>query len=206
MTQAAIDLKDYMIDPQGRLVPMDLVKEIDKTRDSLVGWLVKNAKELRGRMVDFKNDSMSEVKAFVDLSAREWEVEIGGKKGNLTLMSFDARYKVQLQVSEDLIFDEQLKVAKEMIDQCITKWTMGSRSEIKALINDAFQVDKEGRINTKRILSLRRLDIKDGLWCRAMDAITSSLTVVGSKEYIRVYERDPKNDQWVPISLDLAAL
>ncbi|MBI9092282.1 MAG: DUF3164 family protein [Desulfobacterium sp.] len=205
MAQAAIELKDYMTDPQGRLVPIDLVKEIDKSRDGLVHWLVKNAKDLQERMVTFKKDSMSEVKAFVDLSARDWDVELGGKKGNLTLMSFDARYKVQLQVAEFMVFDEQLKVAKEMIDQCINKWTEGSRSEIKALINDAFQVDKEGRINTKRILSLRRLDIKDELWLRAMDAITSSLKVVGSKEYIRIYERD-KNDQWHPISLDLAAL
>ena len=36
MTHTAIDPKDYMEDAQGRLVPMDRVKEIDKTRDGLV--------------------------------------------------------------------------------------------------------------------------------------------------------------------------
>jgi hypothetical protein len=93
-----------------------------------------------------------------------------------------------------------------MIDQCLTKWTQQSGSEIKALINEAFQVDKEGRINTNRILSLRRLPIKDDLWLKAMDAISASLQVVGSKEYFRLYKRDNNQGSWNPISLDIAAL
>ena len=199
-------LKDYMEDAQGRLVPMDLIKEIDKTRDFLVRDLVHKAMVLQDRMIAFKKNAMSEIRCFVELSAMEWNVKIGGKKGNITLYSFDGRYRAQVQVSENMVFDEQLQIAKKMIDECLTKWTRQSSSEIKALINDAFQVDKEGRINTKRILSLRRLDIKDELWCKAMNAITASLQVVDSKEYFRLYKRDNGQDRWNAISLDMAAL
>ena len=199
-------LKDYMEDAQGRLVPMDLIKEIDKTRDFLVRDLVHKAMALQDRMIAFKKNAMTEVRAFVELSAMEWNVKIGGKKGNITLYSFDGRYRAQVQVSENMVFDEQLQIAKKMIDECLTKWTRQSSSEIKALLNDAFQVDKEGRINTKRILSLRRLNIKDELWCKAMNAITASLQVVDSKEYFRLYKRDKGQDRWNAISLDMAAL
>lgn len=197
---------DYMRDAQGRYVPKDMVKELDKSRDELVRKLVCDGKAVRDEMASFKSIAMDEISAFIDLAAQEWDVSLGGKKGNITLHSFDGLLKVQIQVAEHLVFDEQLQVAKKMIDQCLGKWTQGSRNEIKAIINDAFQVDKEGRINTKRILSLRRLDIKDELWLKAMDAITSSLQVIGSKQYIRLYERADTTAPWQAIALDLAAV
>lgn len=197
---------DYMEDGQGRLVPKENIKELDLTRDSLVQHLVDNAMDLQKRMMDYKSMAMKETNAFVELSAMEYDVKLGGRKGNLTLYSFDTKRKVQVQVSEYLVFDEQLQVAKSMIDKCLNTWTEGSRTEIKTIINDAFQVDKEGRINTKRILELRRIKIEDALWLKAMDAITNSLKVVGSKSYFRVYERDTVDGPWRAIALDLAAL
>jgi len=113
---------------------------------------------------------------------------------------------VQRAIAESLVFDERLQVAKELIDQCIHEWSEGARVEIRALINDAFQVDKEGRVNTGRILGLRRLDIKGEKWEQAMKAISESLQVAGSKTYFRVYERIGDTDQYRPIPLDIAAL
>ena len=55
-------------------------------------------------------------------------------------------------------------------------------------------------------LALRRLDIRDEKWQKAMQAISESLQVVGSKEYIRFYERVGDSDQYQPISLDLATV
>ncbi len=172
--------KNYAVrtDAQGRLVPMDMVKEIDKIRDSLVVDLVAKAKTLQEDMIHFKETSMGEINSFVDLSAMEWDVKIGGKKGNISLLSFNGKFKAQVHIKDYLIFDEQLQIAKKLIDERLNRWTKGSRSEIRALINDAFQVDKEGRINTKRILSLRRLDIQDPQWVKAMDLITASLQVM----------------------------
>ena len=72
------------------------------------------------------------------------------------------------------------------------------------LINDAFQVDKAGNINTKRVLGLRRLDIQDERWQQAMQAISDSLQVAGSKEYLRIYLR--KGDgSYRQIKLDVAS-
>ncbi|MBU1193984.1 MAG: DUF3164 family protein [Proteobacteria bacterium] len=199
-------LDDYMMDAQGRLVHMDQVKEIDKTRDGLVKYLIENALAVQKKMGEYKNNAMSEIEAFVDLSAQEYDVKLGGKKGNLNLLSFDGKYKVQVQIAEYMTFDERLQVAKQMVDECLTNWTEGSRSEIKTIITDAFQVNQEGKINIRRILALRRLDIKDPLWLKAMQAISDSLQVVGSKSYMRLYERIGNQDAWKNISLDFASL
>jgi len=200
-----VNMDDYMVDAQERLVPLGLVSDIDKARNDLVKDLVSKARDLQKAMYAFKCSAMGDVQAFVELSAEKYDVSIGGRKGNISLVSYDGKEKIQVAISEHLSFDERLQAAKKLIDECITNWTEGSRDEIKALINDAFQVDKEGRINTGRILGLRRLEIQDQRWLKAMQAISDSLQVVGSKTYIRIYERS-LNDKWTPLSLDLAAL
>ena len=133
-------------------------------------------------------------------------MKLGGKKGNLTLYSFDGAIKVQVAIAEHMVFDEHLQAAKHLIDECIIDWSQGSRDEIKVLVQSAFDTDKEGKINTGRVLGLRRLDIRDEKWQMAMKAISESLQVVGSKEYIRFYERIGSSDQYQPISLDIAAV
>lgn len=201
-----INRDDYMQDGQGRLVHLDNVMEIDKTRDELVRHLVDKALRVQKGMSEFKAMAMSEVESFVALSAQEYDVQLGGKKGNLTLYSYDMRYKVQVQIHESLVFDERLQVAKRLVDQCLNEWTQGSRSEVRTIINDAFSVDQEGRINTRRILALRKMNFQDELWRKAMDAIGDSLQVSGSKSYLRIYERVGRENQWRLISLDFASL
>lgn len=195
----------YMQDAQGRLVPVDMVKDVDKARDGLVREIAAKALDLRKAMAKFRDDSMGDVAAFCQLSAEQYGAKVGGDKGNVTLTTYDGQYKIQRSVAEYLVFDERLQAAKELIDECITEWTEGSRDEIRALINDAFQVDKEGRINTGRVLSLRRLAIDDDRWRRAMQAVSDSLQVAGSKTYLRLYSRRA-DGKYEPISLDLASL
>jgi len=195
-----------MQDAKGALWPVENIREIDRLRNDLVGEIVAKTKLQSEALAKFKAAVFGDIEAFVQLSGEKYGVAMGGKKGNVSLLSFDGRYKVQRAVSESLAFDERLQIAKELVNQCIHLWSEGSRSEIRALINDAFQVDKEGRVNVARILSLRRLEITDDKWLTAMKAIGESIQVAGSKTYFRVYERVGDSEQYQPISLDIAAV
>lgn len=196
---------EYMTDSQGRQVPVNLVSDLDKLRDQTVLSITSKALEMRNALAAFKCELRDELTAYLELSAERYGKKYGGQKGNVTLMSFDGRYKIILAINESIVFDERLQVAKEIVDDCITRWAQGSRDEIRALVNDAFYVDKTGKLNTARILGLRRLDIKDPEWQKAMQAITDSLQVAGSKEYMRIYERD-KEGKYEQVPLDVAAL
>ena len=196
----------YMEDAQGRLVPIAMVKDIDRIRDELVKRLTAKAREVKALLQVFKDEAFMEIEQFIALSASDYDTEIGGKKGNVILMSFDGRYRVIRAVAENFVFDERLQVAKELIDQCLNEWTATSGPELKALVNDAFQVDRLGNVNAKRILSLRKFNIEDPRWIKAMSAINDSLTVAGSREYVRIYERVPESDRWEQIPLDVAGV
>jgi len=194
----------YMEDAQGRHVPIERIRQIDLERDALVKEIVVKAKELEGIIASFKQHTLADISAFVELSAEKYQAKLGGKVGNVTLTSYDGRYKIVRAIDERQAFDERLQAAKALIDECITEWVADSRSELRSLINDVFQVDKQGRLNTNRILSLRRLDITDERWLNAMAAIGESLQVVDSKAYLRIYERQ-EDGSYKPLPLDLAA-
>lgn len=196
----------YMVNGQGHLVHVDQVKDIDIARNDLVLEVVATFKRQQAVLTAMKINVLGEISAFVDMSAEQYGVKMGGKKGNVSLLSFDGQHKLQLQISEYITFDERLQVAKALIDECIHAWSDGADSKILVLVNDAFQVDKEGKVSTARILGLRRLDITDEKWQQAMKAIADSIQYTGSKSYVRAYERVAGTDNWKCITLDFAAL
>ncbi|HGX92276.1 MAG TPA: DUF3164 family protein [Candidatus Tenderia sp.] len=190
---------------QGHWVEVDNIEDIDLARDDIVMEITAKALKARQQLQQLKAEMMADVQAFIELSADTYGVKLGGKKGNVTLLSFDGQYKVTRQIAEDLSFDERLQAAKALIDECIHTWTSDSSAEIKTLIDHAFQVDKEGNISTGRVLGLRRLKIRDPKWLKAMDAISDSVQIIGTKPYLRVYKRDDSG-KFQPISLDIATL
>jgi hypothetical protein len=205
-TAAANIPAGYWPDAKGSLIPESMIRPIDRERDRLVKELVAKAAELNAAMANFKAAAFGDIQAFIDLSLEQYDTSMGGKKGNVTLYSFDGRLKIQRAIQEHISFDERLQAAKALIDECLKDWTAQAAPELKAIVNGAFDTDKQGNISTGRVLGLRRLDIKDVRWLKAMAAISEAVQVVGSKSYIRVYERIGDTDQYRAIPLDIAAV
>lgn len=72
-----------------------------------------------------------------------------------------------------------------------------------ALINDAFQVDKEGKVSTYRVMGLKRHDFDHPKWLKAMQAIQDATQTASTKEYLRVYERN-EDGKYQQIPLDFS--
>lgn len=195
---------DYWQNARGELIPVNKVKPEDKLEDEVVRRLASAARGVHEQLVALKAMAMGDAQALKALVAEQYGATKGGAKGNMTLRSFDGTYEVQVAVSEQLSFGTQLHAAKELIDNCIERWAEGGDDNIRVLVMDAFQVNKAGRIDTHRVLGLRRLDIQDEEWLRAMDAISEAVRVSGSKTYVRFYENDPETGARKPITLDLA--
>ena len=206
MNMQANNADQFRRNAKGHLVPVEQIKDIDRLRDDLVQEVIGKVTRLQEEMRRVKAEISTEVEAFLELSAREYDTNYGGKKGNVTLSSFDGQYRIVRAVADHLAFDERLQVAKELIDQCIHEWTAGSSSEVQALVEHAFQTDSAGKISTARVLGLRSLNIKNEKWQQAMQAIMDSIQVTGSKSYLRFYERQGEDGAYRQISLDVAAL
>ncbi|AFJ48079.1 DUF3164 family protein [Pluralibacter gergoviae] len=205
MTTANTIPAGYRINAQGHYVPESQVKPLDKLRDDVVLRIIEAAKKQRQAMAEFKLQAMSEVADFIDVSAAEYGVEYGGTKGNVTLVSFDGRYKLVRAVGEHRVFDERIQAAKTLIDTCISEWSGGADEKIMALVDHAFRVNKQGKIDINQVLGLRQLNIDDIKWNEAMDAVADAIQVTGTSQYLRLYERQADGG-YQQISLDLAKL
>ena len=200
------DESKFMKNAQGAFIPIENVKPVDKLRDDLVKNLMSKTKEVQKIIEDHRNICWEDIKAFLEISASEHGVKYGGEKGNITLLSYDGKYKMLIANQDYISFNEKLQVAKELIDDCIKKWSNGADRNLLALVNDAFKVDKQGKISTDKILGLRRLEINDPTWQEAMKAITDSITIEDSRRYIRFYERRDKDGKYEHISLSPQSL
>lgn len=198
--------EQFLEDAQGRLVPVAAVKPIDLKRHEAVTSIMADTFKERDRLVEFKKSIWLRVQDFLAESAKDSGArKFGGTKGNVTLTSFDGRFKVMVAVNDTIQFNEKLQVAKQLIDKCIASWSEGANENLRAIVDDAFNVGKSGLVSTSRVLGLRRLNIKDPTWKKAMDAITESMQVASSKTYMRFYERQ-SDGSYKQIPLDVANL
>ncbi|NLP54460.1 DUF3164 family protein [Acinetobacter baumannii] len=196
----------YWENASGAFVPEANVKEIDKLRDQTVRKLHEKAKEIHELLKDFKIEGFADIASFIQISTDQYGAKVGGNKGNVTLMTYDGRLKIQRNIAENISFDERLQAAKQLIDECLEEWTEGSRDEIKVIINNAFNVDKKGDISTTKVLGLKRIEINHPKWKQAMQAISDSINIIGSKAYLRFYTRDDATGGYLPLSLDIASI
>lgn len=196
--------REFMEDAKGNLMPIANVRPEDKLQDETVRKIMGYARSLSAQIARFKGHTVADLGSFDALLEQEYGTKIGGKKGNRTYQTIDGKMKVQVQVSDLISFGPELQIAKTLLDECLTEWSADSRPEIQAIVTRAFNTDKEGRINKSELFMLLRLDIEDERWQRAMEAIRNSITVTGSKEYVRFYERASANDEWHAVTIDLA--
>lgn len=190
-----IDLSQYKTDAKGNLIPLENIKELDLARDDLVHEIFAAVQPAVDALDSAKQRAIADVRAFVELSAEKYGVK-PSKKGNITLTSFDGKLRVNVAMKDVMMFDERLAAAKALIDECLTEWTQDSRSELRVIVQQAFDVDKDGHISTAKVLSLRSLKIEDAKWQRAMQALSDSLHTLATREYVRLYRRDEHTGEW----------
>ena len=197
--------KGYWRKADGSLVPDKAVKQIDKDRTRLVEDVAAAAQRLQEAIAQYKAQSMAAIDEFVAQAAAQYGVKLGRVKGNLTLPTFDGSKRVLVQVQDTIDFDERLQLAKAKIDECLHRWSKGSRTEIKVLVQSAFEVDSKGAINVRKVLDLRNHAFDDAEWQEAMTLIAESITRTFAKRYMRVQIR-LANGAYQTVALNAAEL
>lgn len=199
-----IEGNTYMGDGKGGWQPVETIKAQHLLEDETVRKIISFALPLSEQVSRFKAHTFSDIGDFEALLAQEYDAKIGGRKGNKTLMTVDGLYMIKVAVSDRIDFGPEMQVAKELFDECLNEWSADARAELRGLVTDAFSTDKEGKINSALIFLLLRRESTDPRWKRGQDAIRDAVRVVGSKTYVRCYQRSAHDAPWDAITIDLA--
>ena len=176
-----------LTDAQGREIPIKVVNQDILEKDSVVNKAMEQALKLQERIINDKRKIIGIIEDYLSDVARRNGLQW---KGNALLINFNEQYKIEIRYRERIQFGIELQLAKQKIDECLKKWSSDSNDNLKAIINEAFQVDKKGEIAKYRILALRRYKIKDKTWTEAMDLIDKAILVTSTKQYVVFYVKD----------------
>lgn len=188
MSKASKPVKERTLtDAQGREIPVKVLHTEIVEKDAAVKKAMDCALKLQERILTDKQKLICIVEKYLNDAARRNGLEW---KGNALLFTFDEKYKIEMRFREKIQFGIELQLAKQKIDECIKAWSVDSNDNLKAIINEAFQVDKRGQLARYRIFALRRYKIKDPVWKEAMELIDKAILVTSTKQYISFAVRD----------------
>lgn len=202
------DDKDFWINSKGEAVHPDMIRVDEQLKTELVERIIAAAQNLTGLISIFKAECNEQVESYFALLLQNYNVDAKGKsvKGNLSLENFSSTAKVEIRSMDTLKPDEKIQIAKMKLDEFLKEETEDSTPIVRTLIMKAFEVDKKGNIDTKKLLALRSYDITAPKWVEAMAIIADSLQVASTKSYIRFYTRENADSEWKLIPLDIAAV
>lgn len=205
MPQPNVIPDGFMQNAQGHMVPIDMVDKLDIERDKMINMVLTDAQKVQGTMTSFRDRSSTRIQKFMEKAFKKYQTKLGGDKGNVSFISYDGNIKLSITIGTQIVFDERIAVAKQLIDECLLDWGKNADPKLMTVIEQAFQTDSEGNAIPSRILGLKSLKIKDTKWNRAMRALNDSQKVGSSKPYFRIYVKD-EDGEFKQMPLDMAKL
>lgn len=189
-------------DEEGGYLPANLVKPHKMLEDEFVRTVAAGALAINASLSRFKAMSFSEAQALLDTVARDYDVQMGGRAGNVSFFTYDRAFQVQIQVQERITVGATIDIAKAALNDYLAE--AEASDEVKAIITSAFGIDDQGRVRVAELVRLRRLHITHPKWLAAMKAIDDAMETAGKAIYLRVKRRGG-DGRYTLVSLDLAS-
>lgn len=197
----------YRENARGQLVRESGLTEIEKLGDELTGSLAAEWLDLQARVRALKRRAFAEMAALAEVAAQQHGVTLGGDKGNMTIRTFNGKYKIERSVQEFIVFDENVMAAKQLLDEFVAEKTDGVDPDLVVVLDRTFKRGEDGRLSVQRLTELLTYGIRHPKWAKAMDIINEAMRVGGTRNYVRLHRRvDGRFDKYAPVPLDIAKL
>ena len=196
----------HCMNRNGRYVPPKTIPLHLKRRDETVTKIMAIVDKENERMKKSKAAIFQLVNNYIDfLKKRVGDTE-KSTEGNLTLSDYANLNQVDISISNNISFDENLNIAKSLIDKCLKKWSAKSNVALKAVIQEAFNIDKKGRVNSNMILRLLALHIEDKDFLAAQKLIKDSIQSTGTRQYTNFKRRSNQKVDFKAVQLNFSVV
>lgn len=197
----------YLNTTKGDLRRVDGMSAKDLLIHEQVYNMIVFAKGLAAEIARFKAHTFADLEALDAMLAQEYGVtRKDGAKGNRTFTSGDGRYQVSIKINTPEVVGPELQQAKALIDEIVLEKGAAADPVLAALVAQAFDVGKQGRVNTDMLRRLKKLEIDDPRWPRIQRAIGDAITDGVSKSYITFHQWRDAAGGWQMIPLNIAAV
>lgn len=194
--------KVFWVDGSGVPVERSRIKKEEKEREKIVNKAIKQAVKVSESMIKFNEEVVQLVDDYLEMVADQYGEHW---QGAASITNFDQSEKIDIKISKLIDFNEHFAIAEKKIFDYIENLTENLSGDIVSIIRVAFSRNKKGFIDPKKILELKKLNIKNKVWKEAMDLIDKSIYVKKTNRYITFWIRNKKGD-WESIPLNFSKL
>lgn len=194
-------------DESGVEIPYNRTTKAERLMERHSAKILRDALVVNKRLAEFKDLirelSQQAYEAFMEEKQSNKET-----KGNFTWYNFDRSIKIEVSINEPIQFDDlTIKAAKEKFDAFMNANLSSKNEFVKQMIIDAFQTQRSGQLDTKRVMNLTRYErkINDPDFSRAVELINESIRRPKSKTYFRVWQKDASGE-YQNIELNLSSI
>lgn len=196
-------------DESGTEIPYNRTTAAERLREKYAFALLSEAETISQKAAAFKTKITEIVQEVIDAAREENAVKLEGK-GNYTWYNFNRTIKIEVNVNEQISFDElTIESAKEKLMELIRQNITGD-DFIITLVEDAFQTSR-GKLDPKKILGLRRHTERirnaklKAEWSDIMTLIDKSISRPSSKTYFKVWKKNAEG-KYEGVELNFSAL
>ncbi|MFT8896745.1 MAG: DUF3164 family protein [Acetobacter sp.] len=191
----------------GCLVPVSRLRPDVVLTDQVTRSIVRKMRELAEHNARVKREIFEEVQAYQELMFERYRAKLGGRRGGLTISSFNDLQRVTLQTTDYSRVTAALPAAQALMNEILDDLTGNVGADIRTLIMAAFERDeKTGRVNVQRLNGLKKYSLDHPKWPDFIMAINDAIEPAGSKESVRAYARSSHTDEPQQIVVDFSRL
>lgn len=197
----------YLPNTNGDLRRVDTMSAKDLLIHEQVYKMIDYAKGLAAEIARFKAHSFADLDALDAMLAQEYGVTRKATvKGNRQYVSADGKFRVSIKINSTEVIGPELQQAKALIDEIVLEKGADADPVLAALVAQAFDVGKQGRVNVDMLRRLRELRLPDPRWPDVCKAIGDAIKKGVSKAYVTFHEWQGNAGGWKIIPLDMAAV
>ncbi|MFM8332615.1 MAG: DUF3164 family protein [Candidatus Methylumidiphilus sp.] len=198
----------YVILRDGRQKPISELTDFERRREEKLQVLAADGIDLYLRLADWAarfDDDFDEMDAEsgprVAKNARE-----SGKQ-SVSRALIDGSVKLERKRADMVGYDDdKMLAAKEIVDQCIKRFSGGEEdTELAQIAKIAFTKNDLGQYSRQGMMTLLRVQSQDAEWLDAMALIKKAEKKDGVAAYKLISIRD-KYGKWHPLPLNIAAV
>lgn len=208
MDKRNINGQQWIRSAGGDWVPAANFPTVKIQNSEIVESLVRQAQVESDRLAAFKKRAYGELYTQIIKMGEEFKAVLADDKG-VTFTSICQQYQVVISYSTSLVPDERVHFAKQRMTEIISQELSANTAIsgfLQRLLVSAFDTDKQGRMDTKRLFDLANTPAPevDG-WDEACELLLDSMSNVKGKKYIRFYSRNAEG-KWQIIPLQFSDL
>ncbi len=195
------------IDESGVEIPYNRTTVSERIRERSSAKLIKEAMAINTRLKAFKEMVKKLSQQAYDAYMLEKNVQ-KQTKGNYTWFNFNRSIKIEVNVNEPIVFDSlTITAAKSKFDLFLDKNISSKNQFAKEMVLGAFETQRSGDLDTKRVMGLTRYTSKvnDPLFTEAVDLVMQAIRRPATKIYFRVWKKDASG-KYENIDLNLSSL